>query len=52
MDIGVPGMAGIQGVVMCGHIATNPGSAEQQDFDSLAHHYLLYTSISFHNDIV
>ena len=41
MDIGVPGMAGIPGVVRCSHITTNPGSAEQQDFGSLAPYYFI-----------
>ena len=41
MDIGVPGMAGILGVMRCSHMATNPGSAEQQGFGSLAQHYFI-----------
>ena len=37
MNFGVFGMVSIPGVVWCSCIATNPGSAEEQDFGSLAH---------------
>ena len=40
---GVPGVVSILGVGRCSHVTTNPGSAEQQDFGSLAYHcFIVY----------
>ena len=45
-------MAGILGVVRFSHIATNPGSAEQQELVVWHTATLLYIYISFHNYII